>query len=252
MRVLKLPKTFDTVCDSGFTHLVVSGCSFTYNYSDEYKISWPYVLSDKLNIPTVLDCSMSAVGNLHISRSTQWCLETSNLDPNKTLVVVMWSGNGREECITDTKFTSSDPTDFYFTGNVVTGRLTQDGSLSNVKNYISENFKSIRTYESAAVESYLNINSLFNYLNNNKYNFVFLDFMDRSLPNRSNDFILKDYLPKILHENVDSMFPDIENFYRYSLKTLLLNDDDFHPSPQAHEQWCDKFLVPYIIKKFDK
>ena len=78
---------------------------------------------------------------------------------------------------------------------------------------------------------------------------MFLDFMDRTLPNRSNDITITDYLPEILHNKLEQMIPtDIENFYRWSLQRLLLCDDDFHPNAKAHQSWCDQVLVPYLIK----
>lgn len=234
----QLPKSFDTVVDSGFTTLVAGGCSFTANYSDTHRVAWPYVLADKLNIPTVLNCALGGAGNRHISHSVQWCLETQQPDPATTLVICMWSGHRREDAIVEAKHIPTDRPTFYYTPGVATAVLSGQRSLMG--------------RQSSAVESFLSINALYNYLQAQKYRFLFLDFMDRSLPNRSNDFELVESLPPELHQRVREMIPgDIENFYRWSLQRMLLTNDDFHPGPQAHEGWCNDVLMPYVINKFD-
>lgn len=252
MRILNLPRSFDTILDSGIKTLVVSGCSFTYNYKDDRKTSWPYVLADRLNIPTVMDCSLGAAGNYHISRSAQWCLETQRPDPNTTLVVIMWSGHGREDAIISARYLDDKYRfKFMFSPKVGTGLLSHI-TITNIKNEFAEKRRSLKDNFSFAIESYLNINSLYNYLGANGYKFLFLDFMDRRLTNRSNDFVLENYLPVELHPRINEMIPtDIENFYRWSLKRLLLEDDDFHPNAEAHEKWCSEVLTPYIINKFN-
>lgn len=247
MRQLNLPKSFDTVIDSGIKTLVVSGCSFTYNHSEEHRVSWPYILADRLNIPVVLDSSLAGIGNNHISKSIQWCLETQELDPATTCVAVMWSGHGREDHIIESKFIKPGQPTYNYIPGASTGSLNVTGNtgITNVTTL----YTSLRGHASSAVESYTNISSLYNYLKANNYKFLFLDFMDRNLPNRSNDIIITDYLPDVLKNKINQMVPtDIENFYRWSLQRLLLCDDDFHPNVEAHQLWCDQVLVPYFIK----
>lgn len=233
----QIPRSFETVVDSGFTTLVAGGCSFTANYSSSHNVSWPHILANKLNIPTVLNCALGGAGNRHISHSVQWCLETQQLDPATTLVICMWSGHGREDAIVEAKHASNGPT-FYYTPGVATALLSGQRSMMGL--------------QSSAVESFLSINALYNYLRAQQYPFLFLDFMDRSLPNRANDFELADHLPPELSARVQEMIPrDIENFYRWSLQRMLLGDDDFHPNNDAHLGWCNDVLVPYIVQKFN-
>lgn len=233
----QLPRSFDTVVDSGFKTLVAGGCSFTANYSDCHRVSWPYILADKLNISTVLNCALGGAGNRHISHSVQWCLETQQPDPATTLVICMWSGHGREDAIVEAKHVSNAPT-FYYTPGVATAVLSGRRSMMGL--------------QSSAVESFLSINALYNYLQAQQYPFLFLDFVDRSLPNRANDFELAEHLPPELSARVREMIPtDIENFYRWSLERLMLCEDDFHPNADAHLGWCNDVLMPYVIRKFN-
>ena len=94
-----IKKQFDTVHDFGIKNLIVSGCSFTYNNHETSASTWPYYLKDLGGFDQVLDCSMPGAGNYHIASSLQWAIEMQNPDPTNSLVIVMWSGNDRDDYI---------------------------------------------------------------------------------------------------------------------------------------------------------
>lgn len=94
-----IKKQFDTIADLGINYLIVSGCSFTYNNHDSFAASWPYYLKDLGGFTQVLDCSLPGAGNQHISNSLLWALNIDQPDPKNSLIVVMWSGNDRDDYI---------------------------------------------------------------------------------------------------------------------------------------------------------
>lgn len=251
-RTYNIDKQFATEHSIGFKNLIVSGCSFTYNNSADTACSWPVYLRDLGGFNRLLDTSLPGAGNNHIARSLQWCIETSDVTPEDSLVVVMWSGNDRDDSIISSEFIKPN----YLRGDVfynytdsvssaVTGGAQGE---SNVKLNFFKDLNFIKSHQSRAVENYLLVSGTWHYLNSLGYKFIFLDYLDRSLPNRSDDFDIRLFLPKTLRGRYDSMFVDIANIYAWCLKHQYLSSDDFHPTPDGHLDWTRQVLIPALLK----
>jgi hypothetical protein len=245
-----IKKQFDTVHNFGVKNLIVSGCSFTYNNHESAAVTWPYYLKDLGNFTEVLDCSLPGAGNGHISNSLQWALE--NTPTNDSLIVVMWSGNDRDDYISPRSNINNYPFQFHYSKNTVTGITggSDDQSKGNTICGFKE-FAQTKTPESRAIENYLYILGLWNYLTVNKYKFVFLDYIDRSLPSRTKDFEIQEYLPETAKTKLDSMITQMPTPYEWAIKNNLLISDDFHPSPDGHLDWTKQVLLPYLQTQFD-
>jgi lysophospholipase L1-like esterase len=248
MTQYQIPGTLATARDSGITNLIVSGCSFTHNPSDQHSVSWPQYLAARYAIPTVDNVALSGAGNSHINASVQWLLECNNYDRAHSLVVVMWSGNDRDDLIIDSSCLDPKyPVRFDYAAGVsaaITG-----GSSDRCRTNVQHSFRVVTDLKrpaSRAVENYLYVNSLYNYLQNNSYRFVFLDYLDRSLPNRTLDVDITPYLSDQLAQRYRSRFAPVENIYAWCLQQDLLEPDDFHPSPDGHLAWTDRVLIPYL------
>ena len=244
-------KTFETIKDLGFKNLVVSGCSFTYNNSYEHIVTWPYYLRDFGGFDRVIDCGMPGAGNYHIMNSMIWTLENENINKDETLIIIMWSGFSRDDCIMDSKQKTNYSFKFNYNKYVSTG--ISGGSSDKSRGNTDSAFKGIQRIKSAksrAIENFLYITALYNYLENKKFKFIFLDFLDYKLPNRSDEFNPMDYIPENLQKNYKQMFFPIENIYKFALTNNLLEDDDFHPSPNGHMQWTKQQLLPRLIDLF--
>ena len=74
-------------------NLIVNGCSFTYETPE----SWATHLRWALDVPFYRNLAFSGAGNRYICDSTIEYLESNNFVPEDTLVVVMWSGVGRQD-----------------------------------------------------------------------------------------------------------------------------------------------------------
>jgi hypothetical protein len=250
MKTRNIRRQFDVVYDLGYKNLLVSGCSFTYNNSDDTSVSWPYYLRDLANVEQVYDCSMPGAGNYHICHSTMWACENLDLDINNTLVVVMWSGYNRDDIICNANSVDDYPFVFNYTNTVVAGITGGNHSTASGSVGVLRDIDKIKNQQSRSVENYLYIVSLYNYLQSKKYKFLFLDFVDRSIPNRSHDFEIRNFLNENLRRKYDSLFEvGIENLYKFAVKNDLLMEDDFHPTPDAHLRWTKEYLLPYIINQ---
>jgi hypothetical protein len=230
-RTRNIPKQLSTVHDFGIKNLIVSGCSFTYNNNETSAVTWPYYLRDLGGFDQVLDCSLPGAGNHHISNSLQWALEVESPNPIDSLVVVMWSGCDRDDYICPEENIKPYPFKFNYSTNIasaISGGSINDALL---------NLAQTKNLDSRAIENYLYINGLWNYLKNLGYPFVFLNFLDGNLPSRTRHFDITKHLPTAIKNQYNSMLTKITDPYTWALKNNLLTDDDFHPSPDGLPIW---------------
>jgi hypothetical protein len=243
-----IKKQFDTVYNLGIKNLIVSGCSFTYNNHEDVAVAWPYYLKDLGGFDTVFDCSLPGAGNHHISNALIWGLESDRPDPSKSLVVVMWSGCDRDDCILPKSIVNNKyPFLFSYSDTVYTG--ITGGQSARASGNGSANLKNLgldKTPESRAIENYLYFLNTWHYLKNSQYKFVFLKFLNTEYPSRTKHFDIRPYLPKFAQKNLDQMITDITDPYSYALKNDLLWTDDFHPSPDGHLLWTKDVLLPEL------
>ena len=252
-QTLPIKKQFDTVSNFGLKNLIVSGCSFTYTFNryESAPTTWPYYLRDLGGFDTVFDCSMPGAGNYHISHSLIWGLENDRLDPKNSLVIVMWSGNDRDDCIYPiSQDNGSNPFRFNYSENTISG-MTGGSHLyahSNI-NDLFKQFNTRKTAESRAIENYLYISSAWHYLKSAGFKFMFLEFLKGNLPSRTGHFDIKPYLPVNISKKLHGMMENIIDPYAYALKNNLLTDDDFHPSPDGHLSWTKNILLPHMNQR---
>jgi hypothetical protein len=252
----EIKKQFDTVYDFGVKNLIVSGCSFTYNNHDNFAVTWPYYLRDLGNFTEVLDCSLVGAGNQHISNSLMWALTMDQPNPKDSLIVVMWSGCDRDDYICPTSpATEQYPFKFNYSDTVctgITGGINDDNTIrTRCASQALKDLAATKTHESRAIENYLYIANTWNCLKNLGYKFIFLNFLDASLPSRTRHFEIKKYLPNFVNQNLNQMIESITDPYTHALKNNLLDNDDLHPSPNGHLDWAKRVLIPHLKLRFD-
>ena len=157
-----------------------------------------------------------------------------------SLVVVMWSGCDRDDYICPEENIKPYQFKFNYSKNIassISGNNISDAllGLSQTKNL-----------HSRAIENYLYINGLWNYLKNSGYQFIFLNFLDGNLPSRTGHFDITKHLPTVIKHQYNTMLTKIIDPYTWALKNNLLTDDDFHPSPDGHLDWTRKMLLPKL------
>jgi len=248
-----IKKQFNIIHDFGIKNLIVSGCSFTYNDIDTVPVTWPYYLKDLGGFDQVLDCSLPGAGNSHISDSLIWGLEMDRPDPATSLVIVMWSGHDRDDYICSKENINNYPSQFYYGKNVMSS-VTGGNALESCGNGISDGLKKIsitKNPESRAIENYLYITKTYQYLKSLNYKFLFLNFINLTEPvGGTNSFDIKNYLPALAQQKLNSMITEIVDPYHFSVRHNLLLGNNFHPSEYGHLRWTKKVLIPHLQTVF--
>lgn len=246
----KVPKSaLATETNFGFKNLLVSGCSFTYNNSQEHVVTWPYYLRDLAQFENVVDCSCPGAGNQHIQQSTILALENNPLlQPDNTLVVIMWSGYDRDDIIVDpNSMIKNYPDQYYYSADASVG---MSGGLLGESNLVTglTLVKKIKNLPARALDNYVNIVTLYYYLLERGFKFVFTEF---STPGKMRDsnFEITDYLNENLKTNFIKMVRTLTpNLGDYSLTTNHVRDDNYHPATEDQLEWVRKTLIPYLTK----
>lgn len=246
-RQRQIHSQFAAECALGFDNLVVSGCSFTYNNSEQHLCAWPYYLRDLGSFKDVYDCSLPGAGNLHIAQALQWSLLNSTLDRERTLVVVMWSGHDRDDAVMSNEFACDYPMQFEYAAKVFSA--ISGGAHAQSRGNIDFDWNQLRRHKtpaSRAIENYLIIQSLDAWLRQHEWTFVFLRYLNPELPHRGSDFDIRPYLTVPAATHYDSMIAPVLDPYGYCVAHDLLDWDDFHPSPDGHLSWTREILLPYL------
>lgn len=243
---------------SKFRHLVVSGCSFTHNNYDT-PCSWANTLAVWSGM-TIDNLAIPGAGNTHIKNSTILHLEKTQSSPDDTLILIMWSGPERIDWITDrqqSNFKSMYPFEYFYTPE---NELTLGGSWwsNDAKTHLTQTIVEYSKYQSnssLALNSWLQIQDLENYLKLHNYNYYFMSWFNYSDPvdfkNRWIEFAAELTNLGLTLDKTRWINSDVENSLgRWAQNhPEFLIADKFHMGWQGHEQWLRKILVPELINK---
>lgn len=236
-----LNRAFDATHICKLPNLLVSGCSFTYNNSNEHVCSWPYYLRDLFDFDKVFDCSQSGAGSNHIFNSVINEIENDKyITCENTLVVIAWSGLTRTDVIASSEITKPwhhmsnyDFNDKFSTlsiFNLTKGKTDLDNLCKMYKTYID--------VEAQILESAFKIIALKNYLENKKMKHVFVQYQD--LTDEIN------YLEPLVKSQTLKCFDNIESIGSYSKEF----ESDGHPTPNGYLAWTKDCLIPHLLNKY--
>ena len=242
---------------SRYKNLVVSGCSFTHQPDLGYPFSWANLLAycTKINI---INLAIPGAGNDHIFKSIILYLEKNNLDPKETLILIMWSGIGRIDWIADkslSNFKNEYPFAYYYDQHnelVLGGNWWNDHDPTHLKRTLIE-YSKYQSDHSMTLHSWLAMENLSNYLENNKFNYYYTSFLNYKGKNIKGDAMILPFFDELkklnLTLNLDKWLPlaDDDYYGDWARKNNFLAEDDFHPKyPEANEGWVKEILMPTL------
>ena len=245
-----------------YKKLLVSGCSFTENHN-----SWAYYLASKYNLE-LINLAVQGAGNNHIVWSLLSYIEKNQIDPETTLVGIMWSHPIRDDLVFEQNTMYSDQSIFkykYDNANslVIRGDLLKRGLPQLYLNLevAKEKLQTRENQSSIAFRTWTLKTSLTAYLANKKFNFFqtgFLNYFNESILIKTNtnwDFQKTfSYFKELDRIGLSSKLSnwlnltDHEYLGEYAFYKNLLDQDKFHPNQTGHEQWSNEILIPKLIE----
>lgn len=243
-------------------NLVVNGCSYTQD--GELGRFWGQVLRDEVNPEHYCNLARGGAGNFYIANSTIEYLETQNLDPTETMVVVMWSGTGRKDMrIAGSWYyhlqeqyrygVKAEQDDNYY---IFSGGLTNSWTANSVTKEMFTWLYKVSDPQTLCKDSIMHFINLENYLKVKGYQYLFTSYCNYWNHDAESSPISGDYsIGHFLKDSAVYKNFDFDNwFFVDSDQNCLgefadsrgLMDSTRHPTHAAHEQFVQEVVVPRI------
>jgi len=235
--------------ETRISQLIVSGCSFTHNNHDTH-VAWPNILEAWSDMQ-LTNLAVPGAGNTHIANSIILHLEKNKPNPSDTLVMVMWTGPERIDWITDkesSKFKDAYPFTYDYDDNnelVLGGAWWGNKPRSDVENLIIQ-YSKYQSDSSLALTSWLAMQSLTNYLEQNGYDYIYTSIADLDGAEDANRWIQYTNELSEIGLSVDNPHWIQPFLYEHGKTNNVLMDDNFHVHWQGHESWVTDVLVPRL------
>jgi hypothetical protein len=238
-----LSKRFTQTYTTNYKKLLVSGCSFTWNNSEEHICSWPYYLRDIAGFDLVFDCSQSGAGSNHIFNSIINEIETNpEVSSADTLIVIMWSGLTRTDVISTTDITKPwhFMSNYHFNDEFSTLTIFNNANGKTLLDNLCRQYKQLVDPNAQIYESLLKIIALDAYLKQKDFEYIFVSWRD---PNMD-----VDHINSPLVNTVNSLLDPVRYLGEYA-ETNQLQETCGHPTPTGYLGWTRECLIPYLIDR---
>jgi hypothetical protein len=244
-------------------NLVVNGCSFT---DDRECKTWASEVANSYPDLNYFNLASGAAGNNYILDSTINFLEQQRLDPNNTLVLIMWSGIGRKDMQISGEWW------YHLTKDYPVGRKLNDcyyifsGGMSNswrdnlTTRKIFDWYYKLSDPETLCQESLMNFLHLENYLQVRNYNYRLTNYVNcwnRGNQSNSNggDYSIAYFSAKNpVYQNMDFTNWFFVNDQKECLSEFATNmgqlDETGHPTELAHKKFAQQVVNPVLKKLF--
>lgn len=232
-------------------NLLVSGCSYTWNNSNEHIVSWPNYLRDLANYTVVHDCSQSAGGNNHIFNSIVYTLENQpELTADNTDIIIMWSGMERTDILASNQLVEQ----WYHMEHMTfsQGRFASLNVWPDV-NWCKSNTEAINHFlkmyrvlidnRAQILESCTRICGLMGYLQSRGFNPIFIPYR----PMSASLALIGD---EPITQRVLELMAPIEDLDTYTSRVGSRIPNDGHPTPDSHLNWTREILIPFLTGQF--
>ena len=235
---------------SKLSKLLVAGCSYTWNNSEEHACTWPYYLQDALGFQQVLDCSQSGSGpDLAFNSVINEVLTNQNISADDTLVSVMWSDLERTDVITnfDQKAKQYHSMSLYSFNERYCNLSLFAGITEATDIYaeLSTMYKKNIPFAAQAYQSIIKIIALGALLEHMKFKYIFMSWKPID-----QQYLIENHIPKSIVDAAMSLMTPIKTVDEYADQHDMRIPNDGHPSADCHIQWTKTHLVPTLAGKF--
>jgi hypothetical protein len=231
-----------------WTNLMVAGCSYVWNNSDEHRCTWPYYLQDLLGIHRVLDLSQSGSGpDLAFNAVINELYTNQTISRENTLIIVMWPELTRTDVIVHV----SELIEKYhymslhaFSDKFCNLNICMPEDEKDIISSMSRNYKMLVDPDAQVYQSLIKIKALWAVLEQKRYQWVFVPWK-----HMAKSQLLSWNIPPQLADAID-LFDEIYALDDYTDSTNQRIPGDGHPTPDAHLHWTKLYLLPELVMKF--
>ena len=244
---------------------MVNGCSFSDD-SRSNGPTWATYVNKNLQFDYYQNLARIGAGNYYICESTIGFLETQNLDPAETCVLVMWSGTSRKDLRISAEWyfylkdkyrhllqAGYNDIDYYlFSGGLSNSQLG-DGELKKIFDWLYK----LSDPHSLCLDSLTNMIKLESYLQNQGYNYAMTSFQNLW---QGESIVNGDYcIPWFLKDQVILKNYKFDRWFFINqnkdclgefAKNLGQLDNTGHPNALAHEMFANQIVIPELSKRF--
>lgn len=250
-------------------NIVVNGCSFT-ELNDDYT-SWSEYVAKEYNIKNYINLGMGGAGNFYIADSTQNYLEFTQLDPEKTLVLIMWSGPLRLDARVAKEWWNLlesqaypfkaqlnyfdqaqgiDEENYYVFGGIGGGAFTDNSLVKDIFMWADK----IIDPTIMCQRSLTYMTNFENYLQKHQYHYRFASYLNYWKSNDLTQFgeiSVKDYAQQTaVYKNFDFsnwiFINDKQDcFGEYAIENQQL-DKTRHPTGNCHQAFAENIIIPNL------
>jgi len=238
-------------------NLIVNGCSFT---DDEKNETWATYVNEVLSPLEYINLAKGSAGNQFICDSTIEFLESKQIDPSDSVIIIMWSGIGRKD------YNISGEWYYYFkdfyslvcerndeTYFLHSGGLTHSWLENKTIRKIFEPVYKIVDPLSLCKENLLFFIKLKSYLNSKGYNFIFTNYFNTWDPTvestHGGDYCIAHFCEQFpLYTNFDFSNWHFANGNRDCLGDIALQQNKIvkaHPTNEMHKQFS-KTVIEWV------
>ena len=240
--------TAEQLYQTKLPNLLVAGCSYVWNNSEEHACAWPYYIQDIMGFSQVFDCSQSGGGpdNVFNSVVNEVSINTK-ISKDNTMIIIMWP----ELCRTDVVATTDVTKDYHhmslyhFNEKFSNLSIYNSGDGKTLVGSLSKLYKRIVSTDAQEYQSLIKIIALSGFLKSEGYRHLFLSWkkIDRDA------LIEHGISEEMINVALDKISTLIE-LYDYTESTNQRIPGDGHPTPDAHISWAREFLAPYLQLHF--
>jgi len=240
------------VARSQLPKLLVAGCSYVWNNSQEHVCTWPYYLKDLLQFDQVHDCSQSGGGpGLVVDAITNEIMTNEQITPQDTMIIMMWPDLARSDVIVSTNATVID----YHHMSLY--HFNQHYCNLSIPNYVPDDhhpidhmsraYNKLTGFDGRVYQNLLGMTLLHSFLQQRGFHTINLTV--KNVDPRWLDGI---GIPASVYEPVLMTMDPVLALDDYAEITQARIPDDGHPSSECHLQWTRQHLVPYIQAKWPR
>lgn len=218
-----------------YKNLIVAGCSFSegtnrkelFNNTPE---TWSHFLVNKYltSVNRYINLGIPGGGNTQIVKSLIYTLETTNLNPNETLVLFNITGLQRIDLMCQIE--QPDHNEYFRWKNMYNFSYINIPHLNSTDTIFKDLLHKNLGYNEVVLSNSIELIGLFHYLKSKNIDYKFM-LLDNTIEERCPD-VLKTYIDSAIKFNG-------LNMYEYCEENNLLDTDNFHPSTDGYSALSD-------------